>query len=452
MPSGFLPREGTHSLADFAKALPSAPSALGTADVANLRLVAFVSAEQVFLYSGVLVIGEPDPVESQLLDLGSDVYLVSEALRASALGSAESIQEQLEGWRRRIRPDAAMFGFNSQVNLRRDAAQSTTVGIPAWVTQLRENTTATATGPWGELANTARSFFARSIDHAAAKWLKEPARRGRGTSASHSLDILVLDPRAYFVEGAIKRGMLCVEVRSNVELPLHCAAEFQVNTERFGETHLEVREPRVSLAVPKRATLYEIQLWGSDNFCYDVRQGVIGRGTSRQSAVRKLRSAGGLLVPASHQLLAEVAPARERVRASSGPNLVAPKRLRELRRLQRSRSSKHDLTRLIRVCEELNSCYAAGNYLAVAALVRMLLDHIPPAFGAKTLAEVSATIPDGEGRSVKKIMKRLNESAREIANRQLHLRMGARESLPDRNQIEWAQEIDAVLDEIVRRA
>jgi len=42
---------------------------------------------------------------------------------------------------------------------------------------------------------------------------------------------------------------------------------------------------------------------------------------------------------------------------------------------------KLDLGKLIRMCEELNECFARQNYLACALLIRAAMNHIPPVFG-----------------------------------------------------------------------
>ena len=56
---------------------------------------------------------------------------------------------------------------------------------------------------------------------------------------------------------------------------------------------------------------------------------------------------------------------------------VSKSRIAELRQL---RSANFDLRRLIRLCEELNRCFGANSFFATAALVRTIINHVPPIF------------------------------------------------------------------------
>src|SRR5262249_18976893 len=52
--------------------------------------------------------------------------------------------------------------------------------------------------------------------------------------------------------------------------------------------------------------------------------------------------------------------------------------------LRAANSNSFDLVKLIKLCEELNLCYANNWFFAVASLTRALLDHVPPIFECKT--------------------------------------------------------------------
>jgi len=54
------------------------------------------------------------------------------------------------------------------------------------------------------------------------------------------------------------------------------------------------------------------------------------------------------------------------------------------------KNEKFDLTKLIELCKELNECYDNESFLAVAMLVRAILDHIPPIFGYDSFAEIAS--------------------------------------------------------------
>jgi hypothetical protein len=132
---------------------------------------------------------------------------------------------------------------------------------------------------------------------------------------------------------------------------------------------------------------------------------------------------------------------------SSQPEIyVEPDRIDELRAIT---SHKYDLTRLIELCEELNKCYANECFLAVAMLTRTVLNHVPPIFEFGTFSEVANNYGDG-GKSFKEQMQRLEESLRTIADRHLHARIRKKEALPNRTQVDFSNDVDVLLEEVVR--
>lgn len=123
---------------------------------------------------------------------------------------------------------------------------------------------------------------------------------------------------------------------------------------------------------------------------------------------------------------------------------VHENRLNELRSIE---SNDFDLSKLIRLCEELNSTYQNQNYLSVAMLVRAILDHVPPIFGFKNFTEVSSNYG---GRSLKKSLQNLQNSSRNIADAYLHESIRRKESLPNDTQVDFRNDLDVLLAEIVR--
>lgn len=119
-------------------------------------------------------------------------------------------------------------------------------------------------------------------------------------------------------------------------------------------------------------------------------------------------------------------------------------RIGELRAIS---SPSFDLTKLIRLCEEINICYTNECYLATAMLVRALVDHIPPVFGYKTFVEVANNYG---GKSLKKSLQNLQNSSRNIADAHLHLPVRSKESLPNKTQVNFSNDLDVLLAEIVR--
>jgi len=119
-------------------------------------------------------------------------------------------------------------------------------------------------------------------------------------------------------------------------------------------------------------------------------------------------------------------------------------RVYELYALQ---SPSFDLSKLIRLCEELNLCYANQCYFAVAMLLRSVLDHVPPIFGCKNFAEVIARHGT---RSFKESMQHLDSSSRKIADAHLHGQIRGKETLPNKTQVNFSSDLDVLVAEIVR--
>jgi hypothetical protein len=120
-------------------------------------------------------------------------------------------------------------------------------------------------------------------------------------------------------------------------------------------------------------------------------------------------------------------------------------RIADLRRLN---DPKFDLRKLVALCEELNQCYRAQCYHAVAALTRATIDHIPPVLGFITFAQVANNYAGTQ--SFKASMRRLEDSARKIADSHLHTPIRSRETLPTRVQVNFSNDLDVLLGEIIR--
>ncbi len=111
-------------------------------------------------------------------------------------------------------------------------------------------------------------------------------------------------------------------------------------------------------------------------------------------------------------------------------------------------NSKFDLSRLIRMCEEINSSFDESNFLSVCMLLRAILDHVPPVFGCNNFSEIANNYSGSK--SFKESMKRLSESSRKIADMYLHVQIRSKESLPNNTQVDFSNELDVLLSEIIR--
>jgi hypothetical protein len=102
----------------------------------------------------------------------------------------------------------------------------------------------------------------------------------------------------------------------------------------------------------------------------------------------------------------------------------------------------------VALLHELNDCHQNRDYFAIAALVRAVIDHVPPLFGCKTFTEVASSYAGS--RSFKDSMNHLEGSARKIADQHLHSRIRRAEVLPNITQVDFSNDLDVLLAEIVR--
>ena len=124
---------------------------------------------------------------------------------------------------------------------------------------------------------------------------------------------------------------------------------------------------------------------------------------------------------------------------------IDPVRIAELKSLT---ASKFDVSRVVQYCVELDSSYRNGCYLAVSALTRALMDHVPPVFDCNGFAEIANNY--GGSKSFKTSMKHLSSSARAIGDSHLHTQIRKTEVLPTATQVNFANDLDVLLAEVVR--
>jgi hypothetical protein len=154
------------------------------------------------------------------------------------------------------------------------------------------------------------------------------------------------------------------------------------------------------------------------------------------------------LVRASVRQIArkERSPAQSVLGAPKAPPYVSYDRTQELKSLPKD---NWDFSKLVQLCVELNEVSGSGkaNY-ATAMLVRAIVDHVPPIFGLKNFNQVADNY--GGTSSFKGSMQHLNRSMRNIADGILHEQIRSKESLPSPQQVDFRQDLDRLLGEIVR--
>ena len=106
-----------------------------------------------------------------------------------------------------------------------------------------------------------------------------------------------------------------------------------------------------------------------------------------------------------------------------------------------------DFSRLIQLCNEINDNYTRENFLSVAMLGRSIINHVPPLFGFDTFNQVANNYGN---KSFKGVMNHLNNTMRGIADSYLHDTMRKKENIPNSNQVNFSQDLDVLLSEVVR--
>jgi hypothetical protein len=124
---------------------------------------------------------------------------------------------------------------------------------------------------------------------------------------------------------------------------------------------------------------------------------------------------------------------------------INPNRIIELREID---NDNFDLEKLIKFCIELNDNFQRENYYSVAMLGRSILNHIPPIFGFKRFTEVASNYG---GKSFKGNMNHLQNSMKNIADNYLHETIRRKENLPNSTQVNFSQDLDVLLGEIIRK-
>ena len=163
---------------------------------------------------------------------------------------------------------------------------------------------------------------------------------------------------------------------------------------------------------------------------------------SRLDTTIQLKS---LAAPAAIQLEAQSRGRKEIKLQTTARAYVDPDRINGIKEIQ---STTFDLTKLVRLCEEINVCFAGECYLAITMLTRAILDHVPPIFGCTKFGEVANNYAGAK--SFKESMLNLENSSRKISDQYLHVQVWASETLPTVRQVDFSNDLDVLLGEIVR--
>jgi hypothetical protein len=162
-------------------------------------------------------------------------------------------------------------------------------------------------------------------------------------------------------------------------------------------------------------------------------------------SVEDLHEAIALIEGGLNQLRRKSSRVPARPGAVQKPTYVSPQRILQLRN---AKPGQWDFRKLVRMLEELNLANEHDAYVSTAMLVRAIIDHVPPIFGAKTFTEVANNHPGG--RSFGEQIKHLDVSLRKVADALLHQQIRKAESLPLAPQVDFRAALDVLLGEVVR--
>lgn len=160
------------------------------------------------------------------------------------------------------------------------------------------------------------------------------------------------------------------------------------------------------------------------------------------ACVQKTR---GLITAAANHLK-RVKSLSPKTTPTNPSSYVDPGRLTELKSVT---SSEFDLTRLVRLCEELNVAHANNSMMTIAILVRAIVDHVPPILGQLAFTHVVNNYAGSK--SFKGSMQHLDASLRNIADAYLHTHVRSREVLPTFTQVDFRSDLDVLLAEVIRK-
>jgi hypothetical protein len=131
------------------------------------------------------------------------------------------------------------------------------------------------------------------------------------------------------------------------------------------------------------------------------------------------------------------------ISSASRTFLITPKLIEDLSKVK---SNQFDVTKLTGYCKEINSSFYHGNVVACLLLIRTVLNHLPPVFGYKSFAEVTANA----GKSLKENLEHLESGLRKLADLYAHQPIRTKEQYPTKSQVEpFRPQFELLLHEVL---
>ena len=119
-----------------------------------------------------------------------------------------------------------------------------------------------------------------------------------------------------------------------------------------------------------------------------------------------------------------------------------------IKQIQKIVNTKFDFSKLLGIISELNKNAKQANHYSIALLLRTTIDHIAPVFGQHTFAGVANNYP--ATKSLRKNLQQLDVNLRNIADLFLHDQISCVEVTPTHTQVDFRQQLDQLLAEMVR--
>ena len=102
------------------------------------------------------------------------------------------------------------------------------------------------------------------------------------------------------------------------------------------------------------------------------------------------------------------------------------------------------------MCKEINHGYDRGDYLAVIALIRTIMNHVPPIFGHQTFEQVVANYGGNGNKSFKGQMEHLLKGAKNLADEHLHKVIGPSVKVLNEESVNYGPLVNSLIGEIIR--
>lgn len=165
------------------------------------------------------------PPDEDVVDLGKEVRLISNAVDAESIQSSDDLRRNLARWREIMEVQHG-FQFRDRVRVRRESSRNDwTDRSPCWVFEPTEDTNdkVSENPPDGPFLNPTEEIFADEVQTLAMRWLECPALADRG-QVRNKYWLVISDPRPHLKELEATDHELTIRVTETADESLYCGA------------------------------------------------------------------------------------------------------------------------------------------------------------------------------------------------------------------------------------